>query len=144
MKERIVIDTNVIISSLIQSSYPYLIVFHFVIDDKVEFCLSDQLIEEYYDVLRRPKFARYPDFLSRAESLLIDLESKASFFNPSIQLDILDDKDDNMLLELADCCKADYIITGITNDFRIKSFHQTKILTPKEFWDIALSKYDIA
>jgi hypothetical protein len=144
MKERIVIDTNVIISSLIQSSYPYLIVFHFVIDDKVEFCLSDQLIEEYYDVLRRPKFARYPDFLSRAESLLIDLESKASFFNPSIQLDILDDKDDNMLLELADCCKADYIITGNTNDFRIKSFHQTKILTPKEFWDIALSKYDIA
>ena len=144
MKEKIVIDTNVVISSLIQLSYPYLIIFHFVIEDKVEFCLSDQLIEEYYDVIRRPKFSRYPDFLSRAESLLIDLESKASFFKPSIQLDLLYDRDNNMVLELADCCKADYIITGNTNDFRVKSFQQTKIVSPKEFWDMALSKYDLA
>ena len=49
--QRIVIDTNVIISSLIQKSYPYTIVNELFIDDKIEMCVSEELMAEYYDVL---------------------------------------------------------------------------------------------
>ncbi len=45
--QRIVIDTNVIISSLIQKSYPYTIVNELFIDDKIEMCVSDELLSEY-------------------------------------------------------------------------------------------------
>jgi len=50
-------------------------------------------------------------------------------------LAIISDKDDNKLLELAEESKADFLITGNTNDFTIKTFRNTRIVTPKEYWD---------
>jgi len=39
-----------------------------------------------------------------------------------------------MILELADICLADYIITDNTSDFTIYKYKQTQIVTPKEYW----------
>jgi putative PIN family toxin of toxin-antitoxin system len=133
--QRIVIDTNVIISSLIQKSYPYTIVNELFIDDKIEMCVSEELMAEYYDVLRREKFARFHDFFSRAESLLVEIETKATMFNPKIRLNLISDADDNMVLELADECIADFVITGNTTDFIFPTYKETKIVTPREYWE---------
>jgi len=105
--QKLILDTNVLVSSLIQKSFPY---------------------------LRRPKFATYPDFVARAEILLTDIEDKAIMYLPQITLDLLPDKDDDMILELADVCLADYIVTGNTNDFTISAYKNTQIVTPREFW----------
>jgi putative PIN family toxin of toxin-antitoxin system len=131
--QRIVIDTNVIISSLIQKSYPYTIVNELFIDDKIEMCVSEELMAEYYDVLRREKFARFHDFFSRAEALLVEIETKATMFNPKIRLNLISDADDNMVLELADECIADFVITGNTTDFIFLTYKETKIVTPREY-----------
>jgi predicted nucleic acid-binding protein len=40
-----------------------------------------------------------------------------------------------MLLELADICSADFLITGNVNDFTFPKYKETKIITPKEYWD---------
>jgi putative PIN family toxin of toxin-antitoxin system len=134
--QRIVIDTNVIISSLIQKSYPYTIVNELFIDDKIEMCVSEELMAEYYDVLRREKFARFHDFFSRAEALLAEIETKATMFKPKIRLKLISDADDNMVLELADECIADFIITGNTTDFIFPTYKETRIVTPREYWEI--------
>ena len=131
--QRIVIDTNVIISSLIQKSYPYTIVNELFIDDKIEMCISEELMAEYYDVLRREKFARFHDFFSRAEALLVEIETKATMFNPKIRLNLISDADDNMVLELADECIADFVLTGNTTDFIFPTYKETKIVTPREY-----------
>lgn len=133
--QRIVIDTNVIISSLIQRSYPYTIVNELFIDDKIEMCVSEELMAEYYEVLRREKFARFHDFFSRAEALLVEIETKATMFQPKIRLNLIADADDNMVLELADACIADYVITWNTTDFIFPTYKETKIVTPKEYWE---------
>ncbi len=133
--QRIVIDTNVIISSLIQKSYPYTIVNELFIDDKIEMCVSEELMAEYYEVLRRDKFARFHDFFSRAEALLIEIETKATMFKPKISLQLISDTDDNMVLELADECIADFVITGNTTDFIFPTYKETKIVTPREYWE---------
>ena len=132
--QKVVIDTNVIVSSLIQKSFPYKIINELFIEDKIILCVSEALMMEYYDVLRRPKFAVYYDFVVRAESLLVDIEKKATMYYPLISLDIISDKDDNKILELADVCAADYIITGNTNDFTFPTYKNTKIVNPKDFW----------
>lgn len=132
---KIVIDTNVIVSSLIQYSYPYKIIYELLLDDKFFICVSEELMAEYYEVLSRPKFARFPDFFGKAESLLAEIETKAKKFVPTIKLDLISDKDDNMILELADECFADFIITGNTNDFTFSAYKQTRIVSPKEYWD---------
>jgi uncharacterized protein len=133
--QKIVIDTNVIVSSLIQRNYPYLIVSELLIENKFQLCVSKELMTEYYEVLARPKFARFHDFFIRAEALLADIEAKAIKYTPTITLELISDDDDNMILELADECDADFIITGNTTDFNFSTYKQTQIVTPKEYWD---------
>ena len=133
--QRIIVDTNVLVSALIQRSYPYLILYDCVLDNLVELCISDELLEEYFRVLNRPKFSKYPDFVSKAEMLLAKRDEKSTKFIPSQRFDTIADTADNRLLELAVESKADFIITGNTNDFTMTAFKGTKIVTPKEYWD---------
>lgn len=133
--QKIVIDTNVIVSSLIQISYPYRIVHDLFMEDMFQLCMSKELLKEYFEVLSRPKFAQFTDFFVRAEALLLRIEEKAMYFTPSVKLEIIDDKDDNKILELADAASADYIITGNTNDFTFPNYKSTKILNPKQYWE---------
>jgi len=76
--QTLILDTNVLVSALIQKSFPYKIVNELFIENKVHLCISGTLMAEYYEVLRRPKFSSYPDFVARAEILLADIESKLS------------------------------------------------------------------
>lgn len=133
--QKIVIDTNVLVSALIQRGYPYLIVNALFIEQKIALCISDALTAEYYDVLNRKKFSKYPDFISKAEMLLADIATKAIWFYPKIKLQIINDIDDNKLLELAVESKAEFLITGNTNDFTMSKYKKTKIVTPKEYYE---------
>jgi len=133
--QKIVIDTNVVVSSLIQRNYPYFIIGELFIENKFQLCVSEELMAEYYEVLSRPKFAKFQDFFIRAEILLAEIETKATKYVPTITLELISDDDDNKVIELADECNADFIITGNTIDFTFPTYKQTKILTPKEYWD---------
>ena len=133
--QKVIIDTNVIVSSLIQKSYPYQIIFELFIEDKFCLCISPQLIAEYSAVLERPKFAQFQDFAIKAKLVLANIEMKAMCYKPRITLNFISDQDDNRILELADDCRADYIITGNTSDFTFPVYKQTKIVTPKEYWE---------
>ncbi|MBN8651193.1 MAG: putative toxin-antitoxin system toxin component, PIN family [Cytophagales bacterium] len=133
--QRIVIDTNVFVSALIQKSYPYHIVNHLFLANKVSLCISDSVFEEYCAVFGRKKFSRFPDFYESAQKIISDIESKSIRYTPTKKIAIISDHDDNKFLELALECKAHFLITGNTNDFTIKSFKRTAIVTPKEYWD---------
>jgi len=87
--QKVVIDTNVIISSLIQESFPYKIVNEIFMENKIILCVSEALMKEYYDVLQRPKFALYHDFIVRVELLRTDIEAKAIMYFPQISIDLL-------------------------------------------------------
>jgi putative PIN family toxin of toxin-antitoxin system len=90
---------------------------------------------EYYEVLSRPKFSKFQDFFIHAEALLVEIELKATKYSPTIKIELIKDIDDNKILELADECIADFIIIGNTNDFTFSTYKQTKIVTPKEYWE---------
>jgi putative PIN family toxin of toxin-antitoxin system len=132
---KIILDTNVLVSSLIQKSYPFLIVNALLSGSKNEICISDKLMHEYYEVLNRPKFSKYPDFILKAEVLLVNIERKATIYSPVVSLNIINDFADNRLLELADESNADFLITGNTNDFTMKSYKKTEIIGPKAYFE---------
>jgi putative PIN family toxin of toxin-antitoxin system len=134
--QKVILDTNVVVSALIQKSYPYLILNNLYFERKIELCVSEDLITEYYEVLNRPKFARYPDFVATANLVLKDIHEHATLFYPSQVLEVIADPDDNLLLELAAESKADYLVTGNTNDFIISSYELTRIISPKEYWEM--------
>lgn len=90
---------------------------------------------EYFNVVERAKFAKYQDFYMKAKNVLSNIETKAVFLAPTVKIDLISDKDDNKILELADFCSADFIITGNTNDFTFSQYKQTKIVNPRDYWE---------
>jgi putative PIN family toxin of toxin-antitoxin system len=132
--QKIILDTNVIISSIIQKNYPYLIV-EYCIESNVKVCLSNALLEEYLEVLARPKFSNFPDFKTNADFLIARLSEISEFYEPKSKLDIIEDEPDNRILELAKISEADFIITGNTNDFTMNTFGKSKVVTPREYWE---------
>jgi len=134
---RLVIDTNVFISSLLQRGYPFLVIDNIFKERKTfELCVSSELLNEYNDVLNRIKFFKYADYEIKSKILLSDIKKFGIKYSPSIKIDIIKDEADNRLLELAETCKAQYLITGNTKHFSIKKYKGTKIVSPKEFCEL--------
>jgi putative PIN family toxin of toxin-antitoxin system len=124
------------VSALIQKNFPYYIVFDYVLNEQVKLCLSEELMSEYREVLLRPKFAKIDNFLNNAEVVLSRFEKIATFYEPKNRLDIITDRSDNKLLELAEESNANFLITGNSIDFTMKQYKETQVLSPRIFWDI--------
>ena len=75
---KIILDTNVLVSSLIQRSYPWYVISEIFSGSDIELCISEELFEEYFDVLNREKFAKYRDFETKAYILRVDIRKRAS------------------------------------------------------------------
>ena len=136
--QSVILDTNIVVSALIQKSYPHYIVFDYVLNEQVKLYLSKALMNEYREVLSRPKFTRITDFLNNAEIVLSRFEKIALFYEPKIRLDIIKDKSDNKLLELVDESNAGFLITGNNVDFTMTHYKNTQILSPRSFWEMQM------
>lgn len=128
---RIILDTNVIVSALIQRSYPFFIVDRILAETSLELCISETLFAEYIEVLNRSKFSRFTDFHAKAQTLLADIENRALKFTPTVHIDIITDNADNRLLELAETCKADCLVTGNTKDFTMPNTKEQRLFRQK-------------
>ena len=54
------------------------------------------------------------------------MSEMSEIYEPTTKLKIIKDEPDNRLLELAETSKADFIITGNTNDFQWKFTKELK------------------
>ena len=133
--QKLILDTDVIVSALISNSVPTNILYELVLTKKVETCLSEEVFAEYVEVLNRDKFLKFTDFKTKAEIVLNKLREISIFYKTDRKVDILTDTSDNKFLELAAVSAADYLATGNTLDFTITEFEYTRILTPREYWD---------
>ena len=133
--QKIILDTNVIISGLISNSIPTEILYKLVLSEKVDTCLSDEIFSEYVEVLNREKFVKYSNFKTKANVVLNRIREISTFYKTDRKIDILSDTSDNKFLELAALSFADFLITGNIIDFQLTEFEYTKILTPREYWD---------
>lgn len=132
---RLILDTNVLVSALIQRSYPYFILDRVLSDNGLTLCISEPLFVEYLDVLSRDKFSRFADFHAKAQVLLAEIERTAQFFSPTVAVAVIADRADNRLLELAETCQAAFIVTGNTKDFTMEAYKETRVVSPKEFFE---------
>ena len=137
---KVVLDTNLLISSLISYGYPYRIIHNLVATERIKVCLSGPILNEYTDVMIRTKFAQYKDFKQNALFIIANFKRVGKLYKPNIQLDIITDKADNKFLELAVYSKADFLITGNTSHFTISEYKGVKIISPKDyvenFWKV--------
>lgn len=131
--QRIVIDTNVIVSALIGSGHPKKIIYDYVFGKKIIVCSSAEVFSEYVEVLSRERFTMYPEFVSKVEIVLNKIEELAIKFLPERTIAVIKDEKDNRFLELAEAADAGFLITGNTNDFTMLQYGKVKIVTPDEY-----------
>ena len=120
--ERIVIDTNVFISFLISNSYSKLD--KHLQANKVRIIFSDELLNEFLEVISRPKLKK---LISEKEIyyLLDNIQYHADFVEVTSPVNVCRDKKDNFLLALCADGKADYLITGDDDLLVLKKFKKT-------------------
>jgi uncharacterized protein len=129
---RVILDTNIIISSFHRKEGNPAVVVALLLEDKFKLCLSEEIFAEYRDVLARDRF-KYLD-QARIKRILARLKKNALLVCPGAPVDAIKyDPDDNKFLACALESKADFLVTGNTKHFPFLEFHTTRIVTPGEF-----------
>jgi putative PIN family toxin of toxin-antitoxin system len=127
---RIILDTNLWISFLISKKLKKIdTLFE---NNAVLIIFSQELLEEFIHVARRPKLKKYfseSDILT----LLDTFEAYGEMAEVISIIDVCRDPNDNFLLALAKDSNADFLITGDQDLLIIKKFEQTLILSYSEF-----------
>lgn len=124
---RIVLDTNVLVSALIGEGKPAKLV-RKILEKRVDLLTSKPILDEFVDVIARPKFVEYAgedqvkDFLQLIVDVSFVVDAKSKF-------NIIADKSDNSILATAHDGKADYVVSGDKHLLRLKRFRGIKIIT---------------
>ena len=128
--KKIILDTNLWISFLISKKFSQ-------IDELIEkrriiLIFSNELLEEFIDVVSRPKFKKY--FSKKdVEKILEYFDQFGELVKVKSDFKICRDEKDNFLLNLSVDSKADYLITGDKDLLILEKIGNTKILIFSEF-----------
>lgn len=130
-RQRVVLDTNVLISRLLlPDSIPGKAVRLAI--DRSQLLLSDAALEELADVLARPKFDRYVTSAQRQE--FIRLLGRIAEMIPIIHsIRECRDPRDNKFLELAVNGDANLVVSGDRDLLALHPFRDVAILTPADY-----------
>ncbi len=127
---RIIIDTNLWISFLITRDFTKL--------DEIIFSrqgiliFSQELLNEFLEVARRPKFRRFFS-ASDVEEVLETIDEYADFVEVQTKIEVCRDPKDNFLLSLSIDGNADFLLTGDKDLLDLTKFGETKIITISDY-----------
>jgi hypothetical protein len=129
-KSRIILDTNLLISFLINKDFQDLD--KLLVSDEIILVFSQELLEELVTVLLRPKFRKI--FSKKDLQDLLEILDKFSVFIEIVSdVNICRDPKDNFLLNLAIDGKADFLLTGDNDLLSLIKVGETEILTLRSF-----------
>lgn len=126
---RIVLDTNVLVSALLKPNSNPAYVLRLILQREIELVLDERILDEYEDVLARPKFRL--DRRGRAE-VIRDLNAIAIVAGLPPRPVRLPDPNDQPFLEAAMAAQADAIVTGNTRHFPDESRGSIRIIAPTD------------
>ncbi|NBC04346.1 MAG: putative toxin-antitoxin system toxin component, PIN family [Bacteroidetes bacterium] len=129
---RLILDTNLWISFLISSNYEKLD--ELLFNQECKLLFSQELLEEFISVAKRPKLKKYISAEDLAY-LLDTFDEVAEFVKVTSEIKECRDPKDNFLLSLAVDGKADYLLTGDNDLLVLKRIGNTKIETISDFFN---------
>ena len=141
---RIVLDTNVTISAIVNPDGSPGKILEQVFGQEVSLCLSPPMIAEIRRVLHYPKIVN----LIKQKGRTVELEEEhidkiveiARVTTGQVTIKpTAPDPDDDMFLECAIEANADYIISGDKHLKDLGNFQGVPILTPRDFLDMLIN-----
>jgi uncharacterized protein len=103
------------------------------ISGRVTACVSAVVLDEYRDVLFRPKFAAFRDL---ARLTLNAFERSAELVHPVRTLHVSSDEDDNRFLECAAAAEAEFLVSGNLRHYP-PAWGDTRIVNARGFFELS-------
>lgn len=127
--DRVVLDTNVVVSGLINPSGPPGRILDLILGRKAEAFVSPAVIDEYGSVLRRARLSLAP---GRIDAFMTDLQGVAIEVTPRDRVRVCSDPADDMFIECAFASGAGFVITGNLRHFPAE-FAGIRVLAPAAY-----------
>ena len=128
---KIVLDTNVLISGILNPSGPPGRIVDFLRSGVLQLVVDDRILAEYADVLRRDYFLQY--FEKSAREDVIEYLSKNSYYTSSrLVVHNMPDEGDTPFLEIA-LSEEVPLITGNLKHYPKRLRRNCIVLSPKQF-----------
>ena len=129
---RIVLDTNVLVSGLLSPFGPPADIVRLVAAGDVTLCVDARLLEEYRQVLARPRLGFDP---GRVGEFLAQVDAEGVRGGPAPLRVRLPDHDDEPFLEVALATAADALVTGNAKHFPPARREGVRVVSPRVFMD---------
>jgi putative PIN family toxin of toxin-antitoxin system len=127
---RVVIDTNILVSALIQpQGSPAQVLVAVLEGSSAQLCVSADVYAEYEEVIRRPRFKRSEREIADTLQAIREI---GLWVRPSQKVRACPDPDDNLFLECARAAHAHYLVTGNLKHFP-PQWAPTSIVTARQF-----------
>jgi uncharacterized protein len=127
----IVLDTNVLISSLLSSKGSPAKILDLILGDQVVVVYDNRLLGEYEDVLSRPEFHIHP---SKAFAIVNHIEVSGHYIeSEKLPTEGFTDPDDIMFAEVFITSEADVLVTGNLKHYKPLLGKNMLVLTPAQF-----------
>ncbi len=144
MNYRIVVDTNVIVSAVINPKGKPAAVLDAVVGGELLLVVSDAILEEVQHVFsytKIEKLLKKHGVTQREINTLLQTLSDISFFVPGTrELNIVErDPADNKFLACAVEGNADFLVSGDHHLTELNKYESIQILTPTDFVNLVLS-----
>ncbi len=130
---KIVLDTNVIVSGLLNPHGKPGTILQMVISKAVTICYDARIITEYRDVLLRPKF---PIDEAEVDAILEQIEAAGHLVVTSPLPQNLPDPYDEPFLEVALAGGAECLVTGNIRHYPEDRRRGMKVVSPAEFVEL--------
>jgi putative PIN family toxin of toxin-antitoxin system len=128
--KKVILDTNLWISFLISKKFNSIDAL--INNGDILLIFSEELLEEFVTVARRPKISKFiPEpFIDEILSLF---HKYGKLIKVVSNIDDCRDQKDNFLLNLAIDSNADYLVTGDSDLLTLKRVKNTRIITWNDF-----------
>ena len=132
---RVVIDTNVVVSAILRDRLPEKVLLFILAQADWEWGASPEILAEYREVLRRPKFGLPTDFLSQWDERF---RSAVAVWPVETSVPFPRDVKDAKFLACALAADADFFITGDKDFAEVRKLGRTKVISVAQFDELIL------
>jgi len=130
---KIVLDTNIVVSGLLQSQGNPARVLTLALAGAVQVCHAARILAEYSEVLARPRFKFDP---KRVREVLNKIAADGLAINASGESNLdLPDADDEPFLAVALAASADFLVTGNLADYPPGKRQGCAVVSPAAFME---------
>ena len=129
--KRVVLDTNIVISSALGGAL--VLVLEKWDAGQFTVIVTTDVVSEYFEVLNRPKFGLKQETIDKITNYIYQF-SEFVVSEEKIQF-IKDDPKDDKFLEAAIAGKVDFIVSGDNHLLELKEFRSIPIISGREFLD---------